>query len=173
MGDPHVNVELYPRKKSLREHINTILIIHYISPSNWSRWPLWPIQSLQACLKKILMVIFSSSLKIWLIFCVLSKLDHLAYNKFSKLQHSLAPLTCNKNSITLSHAKWSNLQNTQQNYTKFLGMLLLGEDEKMIREKFCCKIFNSDRASKKKLLSESGETTCISVSSSPRSWIDV
>ena len=34
----------------------------------------------------------------------------------------------------LLHAKWSNLQNTQQNSTKFSGML--GEDEKMILEKF-------------------------------------
>ena len=35
----------------------------------------------------------------------------------------------------LLHAKWSNFQNTQQNCTKFSGML--GEHEKMIQEKFC------------------------------------
>ena len=43
-------------------------------------------------------------------FCVLAKLDHLAYSKFSKTR-------------ILLHAKWSNLQNTQQNRTKFSGML--------------------------------------------------
>ena len=33
------------------------------------------------------------------------------------------------------YAKWSKFQNTQQNFTKFSGML--GEHEKSIREKFC------------------------------------
>ena len=43
----------------------------------------------------------------------------------------------------LLHAKWSNFQNTQQNCTKFSGML--GEDEKMIREKMCEIFLKSDR----------------------------
>ena len=46
------------------------------------------------------------------------------------------------------HAKWSNFQNTQQYCTKFSGML--GEDVKMIREKFCEFFQNSDRANWKK-----------------------
>ena len=43
----------------------------------------------------------------------------------------------------LIHAKWSNFDNIPKNSTKFSGML--GEDEKMIREKFCLKFLNSDR----------------------------
>ena len=46
--------------------------------------------------------------------------------------------------LILLHAKWSNLQNTQQNSIEFSVMLLLGEDEKMIQEKFCWKFVKSD-----------------------------
>ena len=35
----------------------------------------------------------------------------------------------------LSHAKWSNFDNTRKKSSVFSGML--GEDEKMISEKFC------------------------------------
>ena len=65
--------------------------------------------------------------------CVLAKSDHLACDKFSKLQLSLTPLY--RETRILLHAKWSNLQNTQRNCIKFSGML--GEDEIMIQEKFC------------------------------------
>ena len=50
-------------------------------------------------------------------FCVLSKLDHLACNTFAKSQ-----LSYHETRILL-HAKWSNLQNTQQNSTTCLAML--------------------------------------------------
>ena len=47
----------------------------------------------------------------------------------------------------LLHAKWSNFASTQKKSTKFSGML--GEDEKMIREKFFV-IFFIERPSKLK-----------------------
>ena len=53
-------------------------------------------------------------------------------------------VACNFENV--SHAKWSNFanSNTQQNCTKFSGML--GEHEKIIREKLCQKISKSDQA---------------------------
>ena len=87
-------------------------------------------------LPKFFSIIFSCSPKILenlvQFCCLLAKLDHLACNKFSKLQLSSTLLPWNKNPI---NAKWSNFQNTQQNCTKFSGML--GEYEKIIREKRC------------------------------------
>ena len=47
----------------------------------------------------------------------------------------------------LLHAKWSNFDNTPKKSTKFSRML--GEDEKMICEKFCFQIFKQ-RSSKLK-----------------------
>ena len=62
-------------------------------------------------------------------FCLLSKLNHLACNKVTKSHVHY------RETGILLHAKWSNLQNTQENSTKFSGML--GEDEKMIQQKIC------------------------------------
>ena len=48
----------------------------------------------------------------------------------------------------LLHAKWSNFANTHKKSTKFSGML--GEDKKMIREKFCQNFLKCVRANWKK-----------------------
>ena len=52
--------------------------------------------------------------------CVLSKLDYLSRNKISKGQFSFHHFRITGNIL---HGEWSNLQNTQQNSTKFSTML--------------------------------------------------
>ena len=62
----------------------------------------------QFALKKLSPILFSDHFfifprhhwKVGEFFCVLAKLDHLACNKFSKVQLSLTPLPWNMNSIT-------------------------------------------------------------------------
>ena len=57
----------------------------------------------------------------------------------------------------LLHAKWSNFHNTQHNSPIF--SVKSGEDEKMLRYKFCWKIKNSNRINwTKRLLPRSGKT---------------
>ena len=84
-------------------------------------------------------IIFSSSPNIAENFvkfcCVFCKLDYLACNRILVLFHG-DDVKERCDFENLLHAKWSNFDyNTPKKSTKFTGML--GEDEKMIREKFC------------------------------------
>ena len=104
--------------------------------------------------KKFSRIIFSSSPNIPEnlvdFFCVLAKLDHLACNKFSKLQlsNTITPhyyIRHYRETRILLHAKWSNFRNTQHNCTKFSGML--GGDKKNDPRKILLKKFE-ERPSK-------------------------